>query len=100
MKPEALRGIIRELKEGLERPELEEQKSKLILEAAENKRQLKEIEDTILYLLKNASGNILDDETLIDTLSQHQAREEPIGQGIQLSTEAESTLLIDIEGSG
>ena len=34
-----------------ERPELEEKKNQLILESAENKKQLKEIEDKILEVL-------------------------------------------------
>ena len=32
--------------------------------------QLKDIEDTILKLLSESSGNILDDEELIDTLAE------------------------------
>ena len=36
-----------------ERPELEEEKSRLILEAAENKRQLKGIEDKILKVISS-----------------------------------------------
>ena len=53
-----------------EMPELEEKRERLILEDAENKRKLKEIEDKILKLLAASEGNILDDEVLIDTLSQ------------------------------
>ena len=53
----------------MEQKELELQRQQLILEDAENQRQLKEIEDKILYLLKSAVGNILDDEILIDTLA-------------------------------
>jgi dynein heavy chain len=53
----------------MEQKELELQRQQLIVEDAENQRQLKEIEDKILFLLKNAEGNILDDEVLIDTLS-------------------------------
>ena len=53
----------------MEQKELELQRQQLILEDAENQRQLKEIEDKILFLLKNAEGNILDDEVLIDTLA-------------------------------
>ena len=47
---------------------LEAQREQLVLEDAENKKSLKEIEDQILYLLKNSEGNILDDEVLIETL--------------------------------
>ena len=52
-----------------ERPELEEEKSQLILQSAENKRQLKEIEDKILEVLSSSEGNILEDETAIEVLS-------------------------------
>lgn len=53
-----------------ERPDLEEQKNKLILAGAENKRTLKEIEDKILHILSSSEGNILEDQTAIETLSQ------------------------------
>ncbi|CAM9231099.1 unnamed protein product, partial [Hapterophycus canaliculatus] len=53
-----------------EEPELEARREQLVLEDAENKRIQKEIEDTILDLLKNSEGNILDDEVLITTLAQ------------------------------
>ena len=52
-----------------ERPELEEEKSQLILQSAENKRALKEIEDKILEVLSSSEGNILEDETAIEVLS-------------------------------
>ncbi|POM58198.1 Axonemal dynein heavy chain, partial [Phytophthora palmivora] len=51
-----------------EEPVLEQQREKLVLENAANKKTLKEIEDQILYLLQTAKGNILDDERLIETL--------------------------------
>lgn len=56
-----------------ERPDLEEQKNKLILAGAENKRTLKEIEDKILHILSSSEGNILEDQTAIETLSQSKA---------------------------
>merc|ERR1711871_1125424 len=52
-----------------EKPDLEKKREELVLEDAANKKQLKEIEDLILKLLKEAEGNILDDEVLINTLS-------------------------------
>ena len=52
-----------------ERPELEEEKNQLILQSAENKRALKEIEDKILEVLSSSEGNILEDETAIEVLS-------------------------------
>lgn len=48
-----------------EEAELEARRVQLVLEDAENKRVQKEIEDTILDLLKNSEGNILDDEVIL-----------------------------------
>jgi len=53
-----------------ERPELEEQRSKLIVQGHENRKQLEEIEKQILEILQSSKGNILDDEQAIDVLSQ------------------------------
>ncbi|KAJ1555919.1 Dynein heavy chain 7, axonemal, partial [Cladochytrium tenue] len=53
-----------------ERPELEEEeKTQLILQSAENKEKLKEIEDQILQILSLAEGNTLENETTIEVLS-------------------------------
>lgn len=52
-----------------ERPQLEEKKNQLIVEGANNKRQLKDIEDKILQVLSMSEGNILEDETAIQILS-------------------------------
>jgi dynein heavy chain len=53
-----------------EEAKLEAMRERLVLEDAENKGALKAIEDKILHLLKNAKGNILDDEVLINTLGE------------------------------
>lgn len=66
-----------------EQPELEANRERLVLEDAENKRQLKEIEDQILYLLKNSKGNILDDEVLIETLAQSKITSNNIEQKVK-----------------
>lgn len=52
----------------LSRPELEDERQALIVTSANNKRQLKEIEDKILYTLSSSEGNILEDETAIQIL--------------------------------
>jgi len=52
-----------------EEQEVEKKRQGLIVESAQSKAQLKEIEDRILELLSNAKGNILDDEELINTLA-------------------------------
>ncbi|KAH0505566.1 Dynein heavy chain 6, axonemal [Microtus ochrogaster] len=57
----------------LEKPELEEQRIKLIVRINTDKNQLKSIEDKILKLLFTSEGNILDNEELIDTLQDSKA---------------------------
>lgn len=53
-----------------ERPDLEEMKNQLVISNARMKKDLKSIEDEILRLLSESSGDILDDETLINTLAK------------------------------
>jgi dynein heavy chain len=69
----------------LERPDLEEQREKLVLADAENKRQLKELEDKILSLLAAAKGNILDDEVLISTLSESKETSNQIQRQVEIA---------------
>ncbi|GFH16496.1 dynein heavy chain 7, axonemal, partial [Haematococcus lacustris] len=52
-----------------ERPDLEEQRDRLVVSISADKKQLQELEDKILKLLKESQGNILDDEQLINTLN-------------------------------
>jgi hypothetical protein len=59
---------------------LEEAKNKLVLESASNKRKLKEIEDQILAVLSNSSGNILEDESAIKVLSSSKILSDEIAE--------------------
>lgn len=52
-----------------ERSALEEQKNQVIVQSANNKKSLKEIEDKILEVLSTSEGNILEDETAIQILT-------------------------------
>ncbi|KAJ8670547.1 hypothetical protein QAD02_001806, partial [Eretmocerus hayati] len=52
-----------------ERPDLEAEKNQLIVQGAENKKMLKEIEDKILEVLSESDENILEDQTAISILS-------------------------------
>ncbi|XP_014396707.1 PREDICTED: dynein heavy chain 7, axonemal [Myotis brandtii] len=72
-----------------ERPDLEEEKQALILQGAENKRQLKEIEDKILEVLSSSEGNILEDETAIKILSSSKALANEISQKQEVAEETE-----------
>ena len=75
-----------------ERPDLEEKLEKLIIEDAENKRQLKEIEDSILELLAKAEGNILDDAVLIETLSQSKITSNKIEKAVAAAMKVKVTI--------
>ena len=54
-----------------EKPELEEMKNKLVMETANNKLQLKEIEDKILKVLSSSQGNILGNFTKIVSFTKN-----------------------------
>ena len=73
-------------------PELEKQREQLILEDAENKRKLKEIEDNILQLLANAEGNILEDETLIETLSKSKTTSNQIMEQVKVAEKTQARI--------
>ena len=64
-----------------ERPDLEEAKDRLVVSIANDKKQLKDLEDKILKLLKESTGNILDDEQLINTLNHSKLTSGVIGVG-------------------
>jgi len=52
-----------------ERFELEDERNALIIQSADNQRQLNNIEARILEVLTTSEGNILDDETAIKILN-------------------------------
>eukprot|EP00599_Poterioochromonas_sp_BG-1_P017876 CAMPEP_0173166600 /NCGR_PEP_ID=MMETSP1105-20130129/22117_1 /TAXON_ID=2985 /ORGANISM="Ochromonas sp., Strain BG-1" /LENGTH=3828 /DNA_ID=CAMNT_0014087887 /DNA_START=639 /DNA_END=12125 /DNA_ORIENTATION=- len=71
-----------------ERPDIEQKKVQLLLQMAEDKRQLQMLESKILQLLSESEGNILDDEVLINTLSESKVTAISIGERV---AEAEIT---------
>uniref|UniRef100_A0A8B9E134 Dynein axonemal heavy chain 7 n=1 Tax=Anser cygnoides TaxID=8845 RepID=A0A8B9E134_ANSCY len=75
-----------------ERPDLEEEKQALILQGAENKRQLKEIEDKILEVLSASEGNILEDETAIKILSSSKVLANEISEKQAVAEETEKKI--------
>ncbi len=52
-----------------ERPDLEEALGRLVTGLAADRRQLGDLEDKVLRLLRDSRGNILDDEQLVATLN-------------------------------
>jgi dynein heavy chain len=76
----------------LERPDLEEEKNQLILQSADNKRQLKEIEDKILEVLSSSEGNILEDESAIKILSSSKVLANEISEKQAIAEETEKKI--------
>ncbi|CAI8029533.1 Dynein heavy chain 6, axonemal [Geodia barretti] len=74
----------------LERPDLEQQRNELIVNINKAKTELKSIEDTILKLLFESKGNILDDGKLIQTLDASKLTSAQISKRL---AEAEQTEL-------
>ena len=54
----------------IERPDLEEQRAKLIRDENDYKVQLSQLEDNLLYRLANSEGDILEDIELIENLEE------------------------------
>ncbi|KAI9354083.1 dynein heavy chain and region D6 of dynein motor-domain-containing protein [Zopfochytrium polystomum] len=81
-----------------ERPELEEEKNRLVLASASNKKQLKEIEDKILHILSSSQGNLLEDSTAIDALTSSKVLANDIAQKQQIAEETEKQIDITRQG--
>ena len=71
-----------------ERPDLESAKDKLVVSMANDKKQLGDLQDKVLKLLKEAEGMILDNEPLINTLQQSKVTSSMINKRV---SEAEET---------
>ena len=61
-------------------PELAEKKSELVVQSAAMNKQLFDIESSILKLLAESKGNILDDTNLIETLAQAKKTSNEVGK--------------------
>ncbi|KAJ1558113.1 Dynein heavy chain 7, axonemal, partial [Cladochytrium tenue] len=76
-----------------ERPDLEEEeKAQLILQLAENKEKLQEIEDKILQILSSAEGNILP----VELFEKQKAAEEKEGKIDNTRDSSPATLDVDV----
>jgi dynein heavy chain, axonemal len=71
-----------------EMPEMEEKKNTLVVSNARMRKELQDLEDTILFMLSNSTGNILDDHKLIETLATSKVKSQEITAKVQ---EAEIT---------
>ncbi|TPX54258.1 hypothetical protein SeMB42_g00367 [Synchytrium endobioticum] len=75
-----------------ERPDLEEAKNELVMNNAAMKKELKDIEDKILYLLSSVQGSPVDDERLIDTLAASKETSEEIQSKVAIAERTEKDI--------
>mmetsp|Transcript_3151 Transcript_3151/g.13662 ORF Transcript_3151/g.13662 Transcript_3151/m.13662 type:complete len:4229 (-) Transcript_3151:2367-15053(-) len=75
-----------------ERPDLEEAKDRLVLSISNDKKQLKDLEDKILRLLKESEGNILDDVDLIKTLETSKTTSTMINGRVKEAEQTEASI--------
>jgi dynein heavy chain len=75
-----------------ERPDLAEVKNQLTISNAQMKKELKDIEDKILYLLSSVQGSPVDDERLIETLAASKETSEEISQKVIIAERTEKDI--------
>ena len=81
-----------------ERPELEEQKDKLVISMALAKNRLAELEDEILKLLSTAEKSLLDDEKLVNALQSSKTTAEEVTIQLKISEQTETKIDAAREG--
>eukprot|EP01060_Flectonema_neradi_P032219 TRINITY_DN5085_c1_g2_i2.p1 TRINITY_DN5085_c1_g2~~TRINITY_DN5085_c1_g2_i2.p1 ORF type:complete len:4162 (+),score=927.24 TRINITY_DN5085_c1_g2_i2:1218-12488(+) len=75
-----------------EKAELEEQLDKVVVQISDGKAQLKDIEDRILQQLAEATGNILDNEKLINALGDSKVTSEAITVDVEKGEKAKTEI--------
>ncbi|XP_077995609.1 dynein axonemal heavy chain 10-like isoform X2 [Glandiceps talaboti] len=70
---------------GFERKELEEQRERLIQETSENKKLLKDLEDSLLRELATSTGNMLDNVELVQTLEDTKSKATEVSEKLKLA---------------
>uniref|UniRef100_A0A7S2RVL0 Dynein heavy chain n=1 Tax=Mucochytrium quahogii TaxID=96639 RepID=A0A7S2RVL0_9STRA len=72
-----------------EEPKLERQKAELVVKVAEGKNSLVELENSILKSLAEATGSLLDDEELVETLAISKKTAEEVTHQLQVAEQTE-----------
>ena len=72
--PQGLEDQLLSVIVGFERKELEEQRERLIQETSDNKKLLKDLENSLLRELATSTGNMLDNTELIQTLDETKSK--------------------------
>jgi len=81
-----------------ERPDLEEQKNELVVQNAKMNKTLKEIEDDILRLLATSEGDVLEDDTLVDKVTDSKKVSDEINEKKEVAKVTEVNIDVAREG--
>jgi dynein heavy chain, axonemal len=73
----------------VEMAELEQRADQTVLDIAHGKDELKALEDKILQLLGSSTGNILDNEQLVNTLQEAKTTSESVGAALRVAEETQ-----------
>ena len=89
MKTDLFSDVVR-----LERPDLDEEMSRLIVTMNNDRNQLKAIEDKILKMLFESEGNILDNEELVNSLNDSKVTSTAIKRRLEETIKTEASISI------
>ncbi|KAH6558350.1 hypothetical protein KP509_1Z068500 [Ceratopteris richardii] len=90
--PEGLEDQILGMAVKNERPDLEDEKTQLVLQSAENQKQLSDIEDRIIKVLSSSEGNILENERAINIISSSKALSIDIAEKQKVAEKTEAKI--------
>mmetsp|Transcript_13743 Transcript_13743/g.31844 ORF Transcript_13743/g.31844 Transcript_13743/m.31844 type:complete len:4493 (+) Transcript_13743:136-13614(+) len=76
-----------------EKPELQEQRRKLLEEVNSYQKKIQELEDDLLFRLSSSSGNLLDDTSLIDVLAVTKKTSKEVSEKLKSANEAEQRII-------
>lgn len=90
--PEGLEDQLLGIVVAQERPDLEKQKSQLVVQGAQNKKRLQEIESAILKVLSDSKGNILEDEGAVNILQESKVVSDEISRKQRAAEKTEKSI--------
>lgn len=76
-----------------EKPELQEQRRKLLEEVNSYQKKIQELEDDLLLRLSSSKGNLLDDTSLIDVLAVTKKTSKEVSEKLKSANEAEHRII-------
>eukprot|EP00892_Ulva_mutabilis_P004868 jgi/Ulvmu1/2753/UM014_0211.1 len=90
--PEGLEDQLLGIVVAQERPDLEKQKNQLVVQGAQNKKKLQEIESAILQVLSDSKGNILEDEGAVNILQESKVVSDEINRKQRAAEKTEKSI--------